>query len=149
MTSAELKVIVAIARETRSTKHARPGDLVVEISKWGIDPDAIGWLIAHGRAPYERDAPVGSPTREVWDIVPCSDAGGPTMRWENAEFVSLPDSIAELARDAFPVAAAKVRGAMAAAKVGSTCDRCGAPAPDLETMACADRAACERRHKGG
>lgn len=109
MTDAELKLLVRLARELHlggRTRHARPGDLVIEISKFDTDPDAIGWLVAHGRAPYERDAPPGAPTREVWDVAPLSgyttDAGGPTKRWENAEFVALPEAVAELARAAFP-----------------------------------------------
>ena len=114
MTTSEMKVIVRLARELHlggRCRHARPGDLVVEISKYDTDPDAIGWLVAHGRAPYEVDAPPGSPTREVWDVVPLSDcttdAGGPTKRWENADFVALPEAVAELARTAFAASAAR------------------------------------------
>ena len=116
MTDAELKVLVRLARDlhlgSSRCRHARPGDLVVEISKFDTDPDAIGWLVAHGRAPYERDAPPGSPTREVWDVAPLSgrtnDAGGP-MRWENAEFVALPEAVAELARAAFDLEAERAQ----------------------------------------
>lgn len=71
-----------------------PGDLVVETSSLQIrnpDPDAIGWLIAHGEAPYNEDGT--GPTREVWDILPLSgrtqkDWG--YQRWENADFRKVP-----------------------------------------------------------
>lgn len=141
---ATLVMLVRLGREAHHggrCRHARVGNLVVEISKYEIDPDGIGWLVAHGRAPYERppelhvgDCPMtnadpgartrcvcdhhdtpreyleggggqrGGATREVWDIEPLSgrrgNDGGP-MRWENAEFVALPESLAELAREAF------------------------------------------------
>jgi hypothetical protein len=101
-----LKMLVRFGRELTLAgriRHPKPGDLVVEISKYDNDPDGIGWLVAHGRAPYELDAPPGSPTREVWDLRPLSGRGeGGVMRWENADFVALPDSIAALAREAFP-----------------------------------------------
>lgn len=102
-----LLMLVRLGREAHHggrCRHARSGDLVVEISKFDIDPDAIGWLVAHGRAPYELDAPPGAPTREVWDILPLSGRKGSdrAVRWENADFVALPDAIAVLARQAFP-----------------------------------------------
>lgn len=111
MTDRELTTLVMIIRLAREAHHGgrcrvrtKPGDLVVEISKYDIDPDMIGWLVAHGRAPYERDAAAGAPTREVWDIRPLSgrvSAEGGPVRWENADFVALPDAIAVIARAAF------------------------------------------------
>lgn len=155
MTSEELKVLVRLAREyhlgSRRTRHARPGDLVIEVSKFDTDPDSIGWLVAHGQAPYERDAPIGSPTREVWDVVPLSGIttdAGPSTRWENAEFVALPESVAELAREAFPQAFANAQRAVRVSIAAATCDLCGAPFPEPSSaggLTCIDRAACDRR----
>lgn len=100
-------MLVRLAREAHlggRWRHAKPGELVVEVSKFNIDPDAIGWLVNHGRAPYAEDG--SGPTREIWDLIPLSGARGSyeggAQRWENAEFVALPDSVAELARVAFP-----------------------------------------------
>ncbi len=156
MTDEQLKLIVRLAQMAHRgglcRVNLKPGDLVVEISRFHLDPDAIGWLIAHGRAPYERTPPlhVGDcpmtnttaadrtgcvcehhegeprdyiegkggarytgPTREIWDIRPFSgragDDGGP-QRWENADFVALPDAVAELARAAVPDACIGVPG---------------------------------------
>ena len=79
----------AISREFLG--EPQPGDLVVEVSKFSIDPDAIGWLLGTGEAPYNDDGT--GPTRIVSDIVPLSGAAGlkgrPYQRWENAEFVKV------------------------------------------------------------
>jgi hypothetical protein len=156
MTDAQLRLVVRLAQLANRAGVCRinlkPGDLVVEITRFDTDPDAIGWLVGHGRAPYEVTPPlhVGDcpmtnarpadreccvckhhddqprdyieggggtrytgPTREVWDIRPLSGRaagdGGP-MRWENADFVALPDAIAELARAAVPDACIAASG---------------------------------------
>jgi hypothetical protein len=78
-----------------------PGDLVVEASSLQIrdpDPDAIGWLVGHGDAPYSEDG--AGPMREVWDILPLSgrtqkDWG--YQRWENADFRRVPKPLVERA----------------------------------------------------
>lgn len=65
------------------------------------DPDAIGWLVGHGMAPYDVDDPLdGSvPMREVWDVTPLNpsaktqytdESGQPYQRWENARFRKVP-----------------------------------------------------------
>lgn len=77
----------------------QPGDLVMDPSALRNDMDAIGWLVAHGDAPYNVDG--SGPVREVWDIEPLSGAHhrlGRPQRWENAEFFSLPPDLVELAR---------------------------------------------------
>jgi hypothetical protein len=106
---ATLCMLIRLGREAfhggRCRVRCRPGDLIVEISRYEIDPDGIGWLVNHGRAPYEADAPPGATTREVWDMTPLSGRTGQNggeVRWENADFVALPEAIADLAREAFP-----------------------------------------------
>lgn len=102
------KVLVLLARQAtpgRVSFDPQPGDLVVEITKRGIDPDAIGWLVGHDDAPYHEDDPLdGSvPMREVWDVRPLSgrtQEGKDYQRWENAQFVALSPAIAELVREA-------------------------------------------------
>lgn len=98
-TSVALRLAIALARGglDRSTPPV-PGDLVVEVTRFDTDPDAIGWLVGHDDAPYNADDPLdGSvPMREVWDIRPLNpDAklqtigGEQVQRWENAEFVKV------------------------------------------------------------
>lgn len=87
-----LRLLVDRARQAslHETEEPQPGDLVVEVTKFSLDPDAIGWLKAHGDASYREDNT--GPTREVWDIIPlrglrnepCKSRG--FQRWENAEF---------------------------------------------------------------
>lgn len=80
-------------------QEPEPGDLVIETTwlRRQPDPDAIGWLVAHGEAPYAEDGT--GPTREVWDITPLSgavgvgSAGELYQRWENASFVKVPDRL--------------------------------------------------------
>lgn len=101
-----LMLAVALTRVTPDHRsEPQPGDLVVEAS-WmhRPDPDAIGWLVGHGIAPYGRDDPLdGSvPMREVWDVIPLNPAartqyttedGRGYQRWENASFVKVPDHV--------------------------------------------------------
>jgi hypothetical protein len=96
-----LALAVALSRATLDwSEEPQPGDLVVE--KTGMrapDPDAIGWLVAHGEAGYQDNPHMtpGEPTREVWDVTPLSGAlglnGKPYLRWKNAEFVKVPDRV--------------------------------------------------------
>jgi hypothetical protein len=117
VTDAELRFVVRLAinlHQPLLRTSPNPGDLVVEVTRMRMDPDAIGWLIAHGQAPWFAGTKVADgildgvgPMREVWDIEPLSGRGplhGPwrPQRWENAQFMALPDAIAELARQAFP-----------------------------------------------
>lgn len=99
-----LRLAVSLAR-TRLDNAPQPGDLVVEDSWMGSpDPDAIGWLIGHGEAPYGVDDPLdGSvPMREVWDVAPLNpaaktqyvaDDGRAYQRWENARFRKVPEHV--------------------------------------------------------
>lgn len=90
-----LTLLVEQARGARLLTPApipppEPGDLVIEITKFRYDPDAIGWLIGHGEAPYNEDGT--GPVREIWDVVPLSGAKGktkPYQRWENAQFAKV------------------------------------------------------------
>jgi hypothetical protein len=88
-----LRLTVELARKLaltgRGNNNPQPGDLVVEMTKFPDDPDAIGYLVGHG------DGSV--PMREVWDIRPLNPeartqiiGGERVQRWENAEFVALP-----------------------------------------------------------
>jgi len=88
-----LMLLVDLARratlnwEQTAAPPLAPGDLVVEVSKFAIDPDAIGWLVGEGEAAYSEDGT--GPTRHVFDIVPLSGARGRNtlyQRWENAAF---------------------------------------------------------------
>lgn len=100
-----LKLIVELARtaslfDKGYSQDPKPGDLVVEVTTFrDRDPDAIGWLVGHGDAPYNVDDPDdGSvPMREVWDIVPlCSEAvlnDRGEQRWENATFRAINPTI--------------------------------------------------------
>ena len=91
--------LTAMARE--EDIEPQPGDLVVEASSLQVrnpDPDAIGWLVAHGEAPYSEDGT--GQKREVWDILPLSgrtqkDWG--FQRWENADFRRVPKPLCERA----------------------------------------------------
>jgi hypothetical protein len=90
--------LTALARE--ENVEPQPGDLVVETSSAQVhpDPDAIGWLVDHGDAPYKEDGT--GPRREVWDILPLSgrtqkDWG--YQRWENADFRRVPKPMVERA----------------------------------------------------
>lgn len=91
--------IIALAREVPiSALRAgpRPGQLVVDPSmiRRGED-DAVGWLVAHGDAPYNKDGT--GELREIWDVIPLAHGrDGKPLRWENAEFYALPDSLAAL-----------------------------------------------------
>lgn len=99
---------MALAR-ARLEDGPAPGDLVVETS-WihRPDPDAIGWLVGYGQAPYGRDDPTdGSvPMREVWDVRPLSDAkgleGNDVQRWENARFMKVPEHVVRRLGLTFP-----------------------------------------------
>lgn len=104
-----LRLAVVLGRRAvagQGWPEPNPGDLVVEVTQMRVDPDAIGYLIAHDHAPYGADDPLdGSvPMREVWDIRPLNPdaklqpiAGERLQRWENAQFVALPKA----AHDAF------------------------------------------------
>lgn len=105
-TATALSLAVAIAKaHIDVTVGPQPGDLVVERTGFRkADPDAIGWLIGHDDAPYGEDDPLdGSvPMREVWDVLPLNPAaklqtigGYQCQRWENAQFVKVPDWIVE------------------------------------------------------
>lgn len=101
-----LRLIVALAREVYLGGRCRTpevGDLVIEVTGMGRppDPDAIGWLAAHGRAPLHVDG--SGEQREVWDVLALSGrrgAAGEALRWENAEFAALPPSVQAFASDA-------------------------------------------------
>ena len=102
MTDRALRLLIRLAREAfrRGECRANPkvGDVVLEVTGWGTDVDSIGVLLAHGDAPLHVDGT--GPVREVWDIIAFSGAHNAftgTLRWENAEFVALPDDLAELA----------------------------------------------------
>lgn len=99
-----LPLVVAFAREVSGSPawmpwpEPKPGDLVVETTGMGrpLDPQAIGWLVAHGDAPYGEDDPTdGSvPMREVWDVLPLDPnvvLPRGYQRWENATFRVVPD----------------------------------------------------------
>lgn len=92
--------IVALAREVDIAalrRDPQPGELVVEPSmlRRRNDPDAVGWLVAHGDAPYNEDG-TGA-MREIWDVIPLERGrDGKPLRWENAEFFALPDAFAAL-----------------------------------------------------
>jgi hypothetical protein len=107
-----LRLLVVAARAAALAPHLtpmareedippEPGDLVVETSSAQVrhpDPDAIGWLVGHGDAPYSEDGT--GPKREVWDILPLSgrtqkDWG--FQRWENADFRRVPKPLVERA----------------------------------------------------
>lgn len=104
-TDTALRMLVAAARRAAVAESVgpEPGDLVVEITRFDTDPDAIGWLIGHDDAPYNADDPLdGSvPMREVWDIRPLNPAAKlqtigeeQVQRWENATFLRVPPHIA-------------------------------------------------------
>ena len=92
---------VVLARAfMKSSPLPAPGDLVVEVTKFTIDPDAIGWLVEHGDAAFLEDNT--GPKREVWDIVPLRGLSGECkakgfQRWENAEFMVIPDGLVKRA----------------------------------------------------
>lgn len=99
-----LKLLVRLARYAVEQDQPVSGDLVVEVSMFRHDPDAIGWLIGHDQAPYEEGEPTdGSvPMREVWDIIPLRGLSTEQeqrqgyQRWENAEFRKLPATAADV-----------------------------------------------------
>lgn len=108
VSDAILRLLVAFARETADYTMAdpEPGDLIIEVTGFRrpVDPDAIGWLIAHDQAPYNEDDPLdGSvPMREVWDVRPLNPnaklqtiGGEQFQRWENAQFVKVADEVLE------------------------------------------------------
>lgn len=92
-----LKLAVVFGRTVVDfNTEPRRGELVVEVTRRDIDPDAIGYLVGHADAPWNRDDPLdGSvPMREVYDILPLNpeailDEYG-TQRWENAMFKPVP-----------------------------------------------------------
>lgn len=92
--------IIALAREVPISAlraDPQPGDLVIDPAMIARDEDAIGWLVAHGDAPYNEDGT--GEMREVWDVIPLARGrSGKPLRWENAEFFALPDSLARLVR---------------------------------------------------
>lgn len=90
-----LQLAVVLGR-TSLQPDPQPGALVVETSsglfRSRVDPDAIGWLVGHGPAPYSHDGT--GPQRDVWDVTPLTGAKGAHtdlyQRWENAEFRVVP-----------------------------------------------------------
>jgi hypothetical protein len=103
-----LRLIVALARRvaitTRNPEPPKPGELVIEVTAFRADPNAIGVLVGHDVAPYHPGDPTDGtvPMREVWDIIPLSGEVNPETgfaRWENAEFVALPESVQRIARE--------------------------------------------------
>lgn len=111
-----LSALVTVAQDAVLCEHAagvpsiRPlsGDLVVAVegcprADGKLDPDAIGWLAAHGKAPLNYDGT--GPLREVWDVMPLSGRharmvrhglfvdGKPCQRWENVTFARVPSRI--------------------------------------------------------
>lgn len=100
-----LRLTVELARKLalragRMNDNPQPGDLVVEMTKRPADPDAIGYLEYHGQAPYAPGDPAdgSAPMREVWDIFPLNPDAElqpigdvQVQRWENAQFVVVPD----------------------------------------------------------
>jgi hypothetical protein len=117
-----LRLLVVMARAAALAPYVggeesepQIGDLVVEVSHQtrDIDPDAIGWLVGHGSAPYREDGT--GPAREVWDILPLSGRGQKRypertavdrsamaiddtyQRWENAEFRKVPEPLRQRA----------------------------------------------------
>lgn len=102
MSETMLRLAVMFARAlVRYDQEPQPGDLCVEVTGWrrSVDPDAIGYLVGHGPAPYHEDDPLdGSvPMREVWDMRPLNsnarlqEWGG--QRWENAQFRPIPEVV--------------------------------------------------------
>jgi hypothetical protein len=100
VTAEEALLIAALARnaysallraggsaETRQAVHERmmepqPGDLVVEISKWGAprDPDMIGRLIRVSGDEYRR-----------YYVIEPLHRPGQEQGWQNAVFAAVPD----------------------------------------------------------
>src|SRR5690348_10321593 len=102
MTDRALRLLVRLAREAYRRGECRTnpqiGDVVLEVTGFRTDLDSIGRLVAHGDAPLNADGT--GLVREVWDIIAFSGANNAftgRLRWENAEFVALPDDLAELA----------------------------------------------------
>jgi len=103
-------LVAACGRASIHAEQAEPGDLVVEVTSMSLVPDSdgIGWLVAHGDAPYAEDGT--GPTRDVWDIVPLR--GLPVgrqrelgyQRWENARFSKAPRRVAMILERYRPVA---------------------------------------------
>lgn len=95
---ARLRTVRAGLPELAPEPEPEPGDLVVEMSMFGLDPDAIGLLVGHGSAPWDENAAPGAPEREVWDIRPLNPraktgtkgAEKGVQRWENARFLRVP-----------------------------------------------------------
>lgn len=112
------KMLVVLARDAATRAQpldsmwpyeAKRGDLVVETSSLrGPDPDAIGWLVGEGQAPWGADDGEDAPMRHVWDIVPLNPAAvlehdRGVQRWENATFRVVPPSFAERAGLVCPI----------------------------------------------
>ena len=67
-------------------RHPRPGDLVLEVTRWGaFDPDSIGRLVS--------TEPPGAATGDITDrwVVEPLHAPGTVFGWQNADFIALPD----------------------------------------------------------
>lgn len=90
---AMMSMLVAASRRSTFGNFEPPGlgDLVVEVTNFRNDPDAIGWLV-------DRRGPVHSPTI----LVIRSLHDGVERRWENAEVRAMTPALAELARKLFP-----------------------------------------------
>lgn len=92
-----LSKVIELARaafQRGDVRQARPGDLVFDPGAIHVSANAIGWLVDHGDAAVNDDG--SGEVREVWDIWPLSGSTGPggrPLRWENAEFVALPESV--------------------------------------------------------
>lgn len=99
-----LSGLVAIARDLYHSERAAgvpaidplPGDLVVAVEGCphcasGLDPDAIGYLVAHGNAAVNADG--SGPTREVWDIRTLRRG---LRRWENVTFARVTGAVASV-----------------------------------------------------
>lgn len=117
MTTDEMfKLLVVLAKEAANMPRPldrkwpyepKRGDLVVETTALrGPDPDAIGWLIGEGLAPWGVNDPPTAPMRHVWDIRPLNPGAVLTdgrLRWENATFRVVPPWIAEKAGIECPI----------------------------------------------
>lgn len=98
-----LRAIVAIARDGVFAATAAgvpaieplPGDLVVRADGFhDSDPDAIGWLVAHGNAPYYANG--DGPIRDSWDVKALSGrvhGGMLWLRWQDATFARVPSRV--------------------------------------------------------
>lgn len=71
----------AIAELRDRMRHPQPGDLVLEITRFGaFDPDGIGWLVSMA----------GDPAAPARVVVEPLHRPGEEQGWQNAQFVALP-----------------------------------------------------------